>query len=199
MFMGYDHNTRSYLCQYANVFDSDNTNPYIRQMPEMRKILSFLMGKAGDDAYSLQTKSGVPQPTTQRFLTGKHGEPRSSTVRKWAKVYGVTESQMRGDVPIEGMPGSDVRKQASTPQGEALTKEQKQILSLMGSMDKDARDALLKMGNLLAKRPPGRRKKNIGHNPERRLASKTYGDSSYINSVFESAEQPEHTSKREKK
>lgn len=70
-------------------------------MSEMQKILKALMEEYGDDAYSLEEKSGVPQPTTQRFLSGKHGDPRSSTVKKWAAAYGVKESQLRGDEPLE--------------------------------------------------------------------------------------------------
>lgn len=68
---------------------------------KMLEILKSLMEKHGDDPYSLERKSGVPQPTTHRFLSGKHGEPRPSTVRKWAMAYGLTESQLRGDVPLE--------------------------------------------------------------------------------------------------
>lgn len=67
---------------------------------KMRELLKQLMDARGDDAYSLEVLSGVPQPTTNRFLNGKHGEPRSSTVQKWAKAYGITESQLRGDVPL---------------------------------------------------------------------------------------------------
>ena len=51
----------------------------------------------------------------------------------------------------------------------ALTEEQQQMISLLSNMDKDARDALLTMGKLLAKRPSDRRKKDVGHNPERRI------------------------------
>lgn len=77
-------------------------------MSEMQKILKILMDQNGDDAYSLEEKSGVPQPTTQRFLSGKHGDPRSPTVKKWAAAYGITESQLRGDQPIDGIAdGSD--------------------------------------------------------------------------------------------
>ena len=66
----------------------------------MKEILEALMAHFGDDAYSLADKSGVPQPTTQRFLSGKHGDPRSSTVRKWAEAYEISEGQMRGAVPL---------------------------------------------------------------------------------------------------
>lgn len=60
------------------------------------------MDKHGDDAYSLHEKSGVPQPTTQRFLSGKHGDPMTRTVQKWAFAYDVSEGQLRGTEPLEG-------------------------------------------------------------------------------------------------
>lgn len=69
-------------------------------MDKMREILKKLMELNGDDAYSLQERSGVPQPTTQRYLSGKHGDPRTSTVTKWAKAYGIKDSQLRGYEPI---------------------------------------------------------------------------------------------------
>ncbi len=69
-------------------------------MNKMQENLKNLMEMHGDDAYSLAEKSGVPQPTTHRFLSGKHGDPRSTTVKKWAAVYSVTESQLRGDEPL---------------------------------------------------------------------------------------------------
>lgn len=68
---------------------------------KMREILSALMSKYGDDPYTLEAKSGVPQPTTQRFLSGKHKSANSETVEKWAAAYNVTASQLRGDVPLD--------------------------------------------------------------------------------------------------
>lgn len=59
------------------------------------------MARHGHNAYDLERLSGVPQPTIHRFLSGRHGDPRSSTLKKLADAYGVTESQLRGDVPIE--------------------------------------------------------------------------------------------------
>lgn len=49
-----------------------------------------------ENAYQLSDRCGVPQPTIQRILTGKHAEPRSSTLRKIALAYGVSESYLRG-------------------------------------------------------------------------------------------------------
>lgn len=113
-------NTASYPNQYANVFAPHHTPAY-RSCVEMRDILKQLMAAAADDAYSLERKSTVPQPTTQRFLSGRHGEPRASTVKKWAAAYEISESQLRGDLPLPediwrrlaNLPGTD--EESPTP------------------------------------------------------------------------------------
>lgn len=67
---------------------------------DMRSLLKSLMALRDENAYALEERSGVPQATINRFLTGKHGDPRSTTVRKWAGAYNLTESQLRGDAPL---------------------------------------------------------------------------------------------------
>lgn len=57
-----------------------------------------------------------------------------------------------------------------------ITREQQHTLDLIESLDKEARDVLLKMVGVLARRPAERRKKNIGHDPERRLDWRTHSD-----------------------
>lgn len=79
-------NTRSYRCQYANAFDCRDAQTYVQEM-ELRDVLSAEMEKRGHNAYTLAELSGVPQPTINRILTGKHGDPRSSTVRKLARRF----------------------------------------------------------------------------------------------------------------
>jgi hypothetical protein len=158
-----NNNTQSYPCQYANVFACGNTNSYIRGMDKMREILKELMSRAGDDAYSLEVKSKVPQPTTQRFLSGRHGDPRSSTVKKWANAYGITESQLRGDVPIDGLAVAHIEKNDLPARN--LTPAQTRALSLIGRLDQKTQNEFL---GLFEKLIPERRKKNIGHEPERR-------------------------------
>ena len=69
-------------------------------MEKMRKILQELMSASGDNAHTLAEKSKVTQPTIHRFLAGNHQDPRSATVSKLAKAYGITESQLRGDSQI---------------------------------------------------------------------------------------------------
>lgn len=67
---------------------------------KMREILIELMRLHGDDAYSLEAKSSVPQPTTQRFISGKHKSANENTVQRWATAYGISVSQLRGDAPL---------------------------------------------------------------------------------------------------
>jgi transcriptional regulator with XRE-family HTH domain len=80
----------------ANVFDLENNPPYIGCMTILRKNLKQEMNSRGWNATVLSERSGVPQPTIQRFLSGTHGDPRSSTIQKLAKGLGTTEAALRG-------------------------------------------------------------------------------------------------------
>jgi transcriptional regulator with XRE-family HTH domain len=80
----------------ANVFDLENNPPYIGLMSALRKNLKQEMDSRGWNATVLSEKSGVPQPTIQRFLSGTHGDPRSRTIQKLAKGLGTTEAALRG-------------------------------------------------------------------------------------------------------
>lgn len=94
-------NTFSYRSQYASVLYSNNTLAYDCLMSDLRKNLQAQLNKKGWNAYDLESaceKIGcrVPQPTIQRFLSGKHGDPRGDTVRKMAKGLGISEAELRG-------------------------------------------------------------------------------------------------------
>ena len=91
--------TRPHQRQYDRVFARPHTSPY-RPSMDMRSLLKALMALKDENAYALEERSGVPQATINRFLTGKHGDPRSTTVRKWAGAYNLTESQLPGDAPL---------------------------------------------------------------------------------------------------
>lgn len=67
----------------------------------MRETLIALMKHHKDSEYDLQEKSGVPQPTTYRFLKGITKNANEATAQRWAEAYGVSVSQLRGDLPIE--------------------------------------------------------------------------------------------------
>lgn len=50
----------------------------------------------------LATKTGVPQPTIFRILTGESNDPRTTTLRPIAAYFGVTVEQLReGDLSAE--------------------------------------------------------------------------------------------------
>lgn len=65
-------------------------------MSILRENLKQKMAALGWNATVLSEKSGVPQPTIQRFLVGSHGDPRSTTIQKLAKGLGTTEEALRG-------------------------------------------------------------------------------------------------------
>jgi transcriptional regulator with XRE-family HTH domain len=73
-------------------------------MTTLRQNLKQEMDSRGWNATVLSEKSGVPQPTIQRFLSGRHGDPRSITIQKLAKGLGITEAILRGfedaDTPV---------------------------------------------------------------------------------------------------
>ena len=85
-----------YQRQCINVFDFNNTETYAESMTTLRKNLEKEMASREWNAYVLSDRSGVPQPTIQRFLKGKIGDPRADTVRKLANGLGITESTLRG-------------------------------------------------------------------------------------------------------
>ncbi len=82
----------------------------VRIFPVMKTahILKHLMQTHQENAYHLAERSGDPQPTIQRILSGKHAEPRSSTLRRLAVCYGLTESHLRGDLAYTVVSSADV-------------------------------------------------------------------------------------------
>lgn len=67
----------------------------------MREILAALMAKHGDNPTTLSRKSSVGQSTIFRFMNGEVQDLRPDTAKKIAEAYGITESELRGDIPIE--------------------------------------------------------------------------------------------------
>lgn len=96
MFMGNHNNTIVYHLQYSYVFELSDTKGYAESMTILRKNLENMMTLKSWNAYDLAKASGVPQPTIQRFLKNKIGDPRAETVRKLAKGLGTTEQVLRG-------------------------------------------------------------------------------------------------------
>jgi transcriptional regulator with XRE-family HTH domain len=96
MFIGNDNNTLMYQRQYIDVFDLNNTQPYIAYMSKLRENLKIELASRQWTAYDLSEACGVPQPTINRFLNSKIDEPSGKTVRKFAVGLGVTEASLRG-------------------------------------------------------------------------------------------------------
>lgn len=140
-------------------------------MSKTREILKALMAAAGHSTPALHRKSGVPAQTINRFLAGRHGEPKTGTIQKWAAVYNVSESQMRGDVPIEGIdaPNPDLKK--------VLSHQQQKILDAMENLDDLAQHYLMALAELLRKDPSDRRimtPDNVADTAEQRIGEKNY-------------------------
>lgn len=59
------------------------------------KNVEWLMRKHGIKRFTHLAKlTGVPQPTIHRFMSGLHGEPRSSTLKPIADYFGITLAQL---------------------------------------------------------------------------------------------------------
>lgn len=128
-------------------------------MDKMRVILKSLMDKEGHNAHDVQRRTGVNQSTTFRFITGQSGEPRPSTVRKWARMYNLSESQLRGDLPIDG-----IHVPADKPElKNLLSPDDYKHLANMKKLDREARGILHRLSEMLAEEPGSAKKKE---NPE---------------------------------
>lgn len=87
-------------------------NNYMNQTPCIAQTLRHLMNcynkglGISENALSRATyemfgdENGVPQPTIHRILTGTSKDPKSHTIRRLAKFFGITEAQLRGSATL---------------------------------------------------------------------------------------------------
>lgn len=68
---------------------------YLRQ-----NLLALLEAHSDLSESELSRKTGVPQPTINRLLSGVTPDPRVSTVRDLARFFGVRIEQLLGDEPL---------------------------------------------------------------------------------------------------
>lgn len=61
----------------------------------IKDTLDKLMTDSETSGYLLSEKTGVPQPTIHRILTGKSIDPKTDTLKPIAKYFGITVSQLR--------------------------------------------------------------------------------------------------------
>ncbi|WP_228153228.1 LexA family transcriptional regulator [Psychrobacter sp. MES7-P7E] len=64
-------------------------------MSYLAQNIQYLLDKNNINAYQLQEKSNIAQSTTFRIINGDTKSPSSTTVQKYAKYFGVEESDLR--------------------------------------------------------------------------------------------------------
>lgn len=135
------------------------------------------MDAAGDTPYDIHQKCGIQPSTTYRFLAGG-GEPKPDTVKKWARAYRVTESQLRGDAPIEGM-----QMPVESPElKDLMTLDEYRLHTNMKKLSTEARSILHRLASMLAEEPQSanpeailqRRVEHVYPNGERRSGERHY-------------------------
>lgn len=135
-------------------------------MSDMREILKSLMRAAGHSPRDLHAICGVTPSTTHRFLDGTHRDPSARTVRKWAQVYNVTESQLRGFEPLDHMPVLPLAEAREL--SELLTLEQYNHLENLKAIPREARHYIQSLTALIASMPRERRKVDVPIHPGKR-------------------------------
>lgn len=143
----------------------------------MRTILKSMMDRAGDNAHAIFRKTGIHPSTIYRYFNNPKGSLEPETVRKLARIYGISESQLRGDVPIDGMETPAEKHELK----DLLTLDEYRLMSNVQNMDPASRDILYRLAETLAEPPANyhadqhdrrrdeRRKVNIFPNPQSRV------------------------------
>jgi hypothetical protein len=136
-------------------------------MEKMRTILTQLMERECHNACDVERKAGVRQTTTFRFLKGIIEDPRSDTVSKWANLYGITESQLRGDTPIDGIKVPEPRRELK----DILPPEEYKLLSNIKKMNPKARGTVYELSEILANSPDAANSCSTGTDRRKGLVS----------------------------
>jgi transcriptional regulator with XRE-family HTH domain len=110
------------------------------------------------------------------------------------KKYSSDELNPTGSNQVNEIPAQYI----GAGQSISLSKEQKRMLSVMSSIDKEGLAILLKMGSLLANRPAGRRRENVGHSPERRLDDQTYDHGPDLSQTYDLPQESEQSKRRKR-
>lgn len=75
---------------------------------KLPQVLRTLMSEVSITEAELARKTGIPQPTLHRILSGATRSPRGSSLSPMAKFFSVSISQLIGDEPLpkERLPGT---------------------------------------------------------------------------------------------
>ena len=115
-------------------------------MSKMRTILKALMDHAGHNAHDVFRRTGIQPSTIYRYFASNKSDLKPETTKKLARLYGITESQLRGDVPIDGM--ETPKEQLSLK--DLLTLDEYRLMNNVKVMDSEAKDILYRIAERLA-------------------------------------------------
>lgn len=107
-------------------------------MPTVSEILTKLMARHGLTDNELAEKVGIPQPTISRIRNGDSRDPRDSTLRPLAQYFGLSVSQLRGDVPLP----SEWVKVAANDEVAEVSVEALRLAMAIDSLTSEERGAL---------------------------------------------------------
>lgn len=74
------------------------------------KNLEWLIEEASLNPHILEQRTGVPQPTIHRILSGESADPRTSTLKPIAEYFGVTVAALR-DTDLEELSKGGLQKE----------------------------------------------------------------------------------------
>lgn len=145
-------------------------------MPKMRTILKALMKSAHHNAYDIARERGISPSTIGRYLSGKSVDLKPSTVKKLADFYGISESQLRGDLPIEGMEIEPAQQQLDLQ--DLLSPEEYRLVGNLQNLSGRVRDIIFDLAETLVQEQqaiyePGfveRRRQDIKPNRQLRIS-----------------------------
>lgn len=144
---------QNYTCSY----NTDNTQSHYLMMHSsymgLRETLQALMDERGENPNSLAPKTGVPQPTIFRILTGESKEPRRTNIEKLARFFGVTAEEMYSGVrqrsaepsptdlpPISPLPDTQSAS-SGAESAPSYTKDSAVILNFQSKHPEQAKDS----------------------------------------------------------
>lgn len=126
-------------------------------MPTVSEILTKLMAQQRLTDNELADRAGVPQPTISRIKNGDSRDPRDSTLRPLAQYFGLSVSQLRGDVPLP----ADRIKVAANDEVKEVSVEALRLAMAIDSLTSEERGALQTLVDALSQ-PKGCEVLNVG-------------------------------------
>lgn len=148
-------------------------------MSKMRSILKAKMADAGHRPADIARATGLQTSTITRFLRGDTDHLRTDTVMELAKLYGLTESQLRGDVLIPGIPAEQQELKDLLPLDEYT------FMSNVKRLRPEARAILHSFAEMLVAEPESeyknepaeRRERDVYPNPQKRVGESRHKSS----------------------